>query len=159
TLDNGLKSIEDAKADEPEVQAMVLHSLGNVYLRLGDLQTAERVLRKSVELHRAVTERTGPWMLDSLEKLGLVLRESGRFDDALPFADEHYRIALEWYGPDDYRLIKALNGIGLLKDDLSDYAGAEVVYRKALTILTKLGVEDRSNDIVVTVNLASALLQ
>ena len=65
------------------------------------------------------------------------LDEQGKYQEALPFAQEAVRLAETKFGKDDDDTSLYLNGLGSLYDALGDYDKAEPLYKRALEINEK----------------------
>jgi eukaryotic-like serine/threonine-protein kinase len=77
-LDQGANQIETKLTNQPEVQARLLATIGNVYETLGLYPQAQKLLEKSVELRRRELGPKHPDLLSSVNDLARVLREDGR---------------------------------------------------------------------------------
>ena len=67
--------------DQPLVQADLLHTLGRVHRRLGDLDRATGLIRKSLDPYRAdSTSVRSAEYADALSELGLLLRDRGEYE-------------------------------------------------------------------------------
>ena len=63
------------------------------------------------------------------------LNEQGKYQEALPFAQEAVRLAETKFGKDDDDTSVYLNNLGLLyRRNLGDYDKAEPLYKRALEI-------------------------
>ena len=96
-LDEALELIERAVAQQPESSAY-LDSLGWVHYRLGNLEEAERWLRRAIELGGGADGTV-------LAHLGEVLVAAGRPDEALPYLRQALEVGTE--RPDEVRQLIA----------------------------------------------------
>jgi serine/threonine protein kinase len=74
-LDQGANQIETKLTNQPEVQARLLATIGNVYETLGLYPQAQRPLERSLELRRRVLGPQHPDTLRGMNDLARVLRE------------------------------------------------------------------------------------
>lgn len=141
-LDRASKKIDPGLAKDPELQADMMHVMGDVYDDLGLYPTAESLLRRAVRVREAVLGPHARETLESKRLLGWVLQEEGHFAEA----EKLQRATLE----DDRRTLGAkspeslstLNNLGTTLFLEGRYAEAESLHREALdTARTVLGPE------------------
>jgi eukaryotic-like serine/threonine-protein kinase len=77
-LDRGANQIESNLNNQPEVQARLLLTIGNVYETLGLYPQAQKLLEKSLEVRRRALGPTHVDVLSSVNDLARVLREEGK---------------------------------------------------------------------------------
>ncbi|MCL7713367.1 serine/threonine-protein kinase [Stenotrophomonas mori] len=110
-------------ADTVTTQKLTLsYNKGLMYLRWGRLAAAERELRHVLA---GVGGRRTSMALAAEMRLAHVLREQGRFAQALPLLQAGMRHARELYGPENSFLRMQHDGLADLYRDLGDYAAAE----------------------------------
>jgi tetratricopeptide (TPR) repeat protein len=119
---------------EPRL-ATAYHQLGAVAQRRGDLGSAERWYRKSLEIEEALGDR--PSLATSYHQLGMVAQHRGDFDAAEGWYRKSLEI-LEALG-DRRRLATSYHQRGMVAQDRGDFDAAEGWYRKSLEILESLG--------------------
>lgn len=78
------RGVRDARLLEgdPEIQAELYHTLGNLYRQLGDFAGADSLLQRSVEMHRERLDSTDPDVARSLVTLGLLRADQAEFAEA-----------------------------------------------------------------------------
>ena len=81
-LDQGANQIETKLADQPEVQARLLETIGSVYESLGLYPQSRKLLDQSVSLRRQVLGPKNPELLSSLNELARVMRFEGQLSAA-----------------------------------------------------------------------------
>lgn len=72
---------------------------------------------------------------DSLEVQADTLMQQGRFEQALPLAQEAYRLREQTFGPDDRRLVSSLTTLQQLYRSLGDEATTKMLEHRRGTIL------------------------
>jgi eukaryotic-like serine/threonine-protein kinase len=77
-LDRGATQIETNLNNQPEVQAKLLSTIGNVYETLGLYPQAQKLLEKSLDVRRRVLGPIHVDVLSSVNDLARVLREQGK---------------------------------------------------------------------------------
>jgi eukaryotic-like serine/threonine-protein kinase len=119
---------------QPEVEAALATTMGNVYRELGLPGRAQPLLDRSLELRRRTFGDRHPQVAESLHALGLLAILRGE----LPRAEALHRRALalrrELLEEDDPRIAESLNGLGAALLAQADYPEAERVLRRALDL-------------------------
>ncbi|WP_367871124.1 tetratricopeptide repeat protein [Luteolibacter sp. Populi] len=69
-------------ANQPEVESVLRLVLGNSYREIGDLQSAERMLRRALELRQAASPPDRRGLAIAANLLGYVLLRQGRHEEA-----------------------------------------------------------------------------
>jgi len=143
------RRINDAFTSQPEVQASVKQTVGEVYRRLGRYDEAEALLKSALETRRAILGDQHVEVADSLFCLASVHHDSG---DLGP-AEEKYREALEirrkQLGEDHPDVALSVNTMARLHRDKGDVEGAEALFREALE-MRRRGLGARHPDVAVT---------
>ncbi len=129
----------DQLAGQPEVEARVRHTLGQLYMNLGLYAAAEPHLRRAAELRSmSAAAARAPWT-DTLLVLGWCLKEQGQYAEA----ERAYQAALAartaLFGHDGLPVAELYNCLGQLHFDRKDYAQAEPYLRDALALRQRLG--------------------
>ena len=75
--------------------------------------------------------------LSSLNKQVTELYQAGKFNEAIPIAQESLELSEKALGPDHPDTAAALNNLAALYDSMGDYAKAEPLYQRALKISTE----------------------
>ena len=101
------------------------YNKGLMYLRWGRLEQAERELRGVLD---GVHGRSTSMVLATEVRLAQVLREQGRFVQALPLLQSSMRHAHDLYGPQSSFVLMQHDGLADLYVDMGDYAAAEREY-------------------------------
>jgi tetratricopeptide (TPR) repeat protein len=156
-LDKGAAKIEEDLADQPEVQATLMHTMGNVYRGLGLYGAGQELMEQSLQIR---TTTLGPEHLgvaESANDLARLLGDQGEFDAAEPLSREALRIRRELLGEEDPRVAQSLNRLGILLRAKGDYENAELVFREALTLRQKL--LGRHQDVGESLNNLANLLR
>lgn len=118
-----------AKLPHPGVASEKLalsYNKGLMYLRWGRLASAERELRQV--LGGSPRRRTSMALAAEM-RLAQILREQGRFAQALPLLQAGLRHAQELYGPESSFVLMQHDGLADLYRDWGDYAAAERQYQ------------------------------
>jgi len=81
-LDKTAKRVGTDLPKEPEVEAELLYTLGEVYWELGDLEHAEAMHRAALTIRTNALGPKDPQVAQSMRRLGHVLWRRGRLDEA-----------------------------------------------------------------------------
>ncbi len=112
-LDRGLAQLDDELLDRPETRGDLLHAIGMAYLGVGQLDGAERALRRALEVRRKALGPNHPDVADTLQGLGLVLLLYTDVE-AEPVLREALAIRRAQFGPRDRRTAETMYFLGLL---------------------------------------------
>lgn len=144
-LDQGARRIETGLADEPEVRATLMATMGKVYLGLGLPGAAKPILEKSLAIRR---QRFGDQAAETAE--GLMLLGEAEYGAAnYPLAAQYFQNALDVrtkaFGSDDFRVAEALEGLARIRWRRGDYAGAAAAAERGIAIYRAVG--DHEDDL------------
>jgi serine/threonine protein kinase/tetratricopeptide (TPR) repeat protein len=143
-LDAGAARLQKELADQPEVQAEMLTVIGRVYQRLGLLDKAQPLLERALMLGRRAAGGDHQRVAQSLNDLGVLLRNRGDFAGATAALDEALAMRRRLLGEDDALVAVTLVELGRLYRDSGQRDRAEPLLRRALEIRRKrLGDDNR----------------
>lgn len=137
-LDKASKEIDSGLAKDPEMQAQMMHTMGEVYYDLGLYKEAESLLRRAVDIRRQVLGPASRDALSSMSSLSQVLTDESQFDEAEKLSRESYEGARKSLGPGDADTL--LNGLSLsvLLLDRSHFPDCETVLRELAANVDKV---------------------
>ncbi len=132
------KSLEHAQALErlarnDEELSTAYNSLGLVYSRLGDLDTALMYHMRELSLSRKMGDRRGE--AAALNNIAGIYEEKGDYQKAL----EYYMKSLEELQDYPRKRATTLNNIGIVYYKLGDYKNAERYLKQAIELYEKSG--------------------
>ncbi len=141
-----------------------LHILGRTYRGLGRLADAERIQRDVVAARRARLAAPAPEKYDrsrlaqALVSLGIALRMRGKYDEAIAAYYEAHDLYTEELGEINDDSGTTLRNISVILIYQRKFAEAEVVGRRALTLLRQYhGNAPHLNTAIATCSLGQAL--
>lgn len=137
-LDKGAEKIEVELADQPEVQATLMNTMGNVYRELGLYDQAVSLLEKSLNIRRQLFGNTHPSIATGLLYLAGVHFTTGNYTKAEDNVREALVIRQKIFGDRDSTVATCLNDLALILDFRGEDSTAEVMYREALSIRREL---------------------
>ena len=139
-LDQGTDRVLHHLDRQPDTQGTLLVTLGRLYGQLGLYDRSVEVLRKSV----AVERQRGPLhpeLITALREVGRALAGGGRFTEAEPVFREVLTLSERLYPADHLEVAASLGNYALVQHDLGHYAAAEPLYRRAVELERKSGIE------------------
>ncbi len=142
-LDAGAERIDAELADEPEIQAKLMETIGKVYTSLGLFSEAVPLLRRSVDQRRGLDVPEGE-IAESLDSLGRVLALKAQLDEAETAYNEALDKRRAIYGDRHPLVADTLAGLAYVKTVRGDFADAELLLRQALDMRREtLGEENK----------------
>jgi len=145
-------------ANQPEVEAELRNTLGNVYDELGDYDQAEAMLRRALALRKAVFGEKHPRVADSLHDLGALLEDRGKPAEAEVLFRQALAMRRELSGGEGSEAASSLDALGVALSSQGKYHDAEEIHRQALALRKRLFGEEHLDVAVSLHNLGNALL-
>ncbi|WP_282272015.1 serine/threonine-protein kinase [Stenotrophomonas sp. PS02298] len=125
----------DVSAEKSELS----YNKGLMYLRWGRQASAEQEFRQMLDnLHGRRTSLA----LAAETRLAQILREQGKYEQALPLLQTGMQYALELYGAESSFVRMQYDGLADLYRDSGDYAAAEQHYQKRNALSARLDGQD-----------------
>jgi serine/threonine protein kinase len=156
-LDKASRDVNSGLTKEPELQAQMMHVMGDVYDNLGLYPRAESLQRQSMEIRRRVLGPEHPDTLASMVSLGVVLSDEGHSAEA----EKVYRDALDIQrrvlGPQHRNTLNAMNNLASTLSDEGHSAEAEKMLRETLDIQRRVHGSEDSDTLNSMSNLAGIL--
>ncbi len=150
-LDIGAENIQTDLADQPEIQATLKHTIGDVYLSLGLYDPAQQLLRLALDTRRALFGEDHSDVAETLMRLAQLERDTGELADSRQSYEEALRTRLTIYAEDSLEVAEAQNDLAALLWELGDIEGSRGLYELALqTRESKL--DPNHPDIATTLN-------
>ncbi|MEA2604988.1 MAG: eukaryotic-like serine/threonine-protein kinase [Acidobacteriota bacterium] len=133
-LDEGADRAIRELASQPDVQAALMDSIGEVALGLGRYDQAEPLLERALALRRKVFGPQSLEVAESLEHLGLLKQERSESTAAEALLRQSLALRRRLLGDGDLAVAKTLNELGSLLVDKMRIAEAEGLHQEALAI-------------------------
>lgn len=133
-LDQGAERIEEELADQPEIQARLMHVMGGVYMNLGLYSEAQSLLETALDKRRAVHGPDHEDVADSLNRLARCLWSRAQYTAAEPIFREALAIRRQLYGAEHEVVAETLCELGDLLFETGDLKSAESSFAKCLAI-------------------------
>ncbi len=113
-LDKASRDIDAGLAQDPELQAELLHTMGNVHMSLGLFSIAEKQLNRTIDIRRRVLGANHLDTLKSMERLALTLYRRGKYADAEALVRETLDAARRLFGTDHPTTLAAQTVFGVI---------------------------------------------
>ncbi len=122
-LDRGVESARTLNA-EPEVQADLFQTLGNMYQKLGKYDQADALLRSSLDRRRSLAGPDSQDVGDSLVAMGALRLDQGQLADAERLVRQGLAIDRKRLPPRDPSILKAQSALGRILEERGVYNDA-----------------------------------
>lgn len=156
-LDKASADIESGLAKDPELQAQMMHIMGDVYDNLGLYARAMPLVQKSVEIRRRVL---GPENVDTLKSennLAVLLARGGHFPEAEKLARETLDTSRRVLGPENPITLGSMSNLAILLDHEGRLAEAEQLDRESLDVSRRVLGPEQPNTLKAMMTLANVL--
>jgi serine/threonine protein kinase len=133
-LDKASADIDTALTKDPELQAQMMHVMGDVYDNLGLYPRAESLDQKAMEIRRRVLGPEHPDTLKSMSNLASDLSAEGHYAEAEKLDRETLDIERRVLGPEHQDTLKSMHNLAGDLTAEGHYAEAEKLYRETLDV-------------------------
>jgi non-specific serine/threonine protein kinase/serine/threonine-protein kinase len=151
-LDRAAARVDTELKSQPLTEAGLRHTLGEVYVLLGDYPKAETMFRRSLEVRERTLGKDHPATLDSVNGLAALLKAKGDYVGALPLWHRVLQACERKLGKEDPGTLEASFELAEVLLANGDCAGAEPLARKCLAFY-----EQQSPDAWLTFSTRSLL--
>ncbi|HKN60543.1 MAG TPA: serine/threonine-protein kinase [Candidatus Acidoferrales bacterium] len=156
-LDKASTDVDTGLTKDPELQAQMMHVMGNVYANLGLNPRALSLDQRALEIRRRVLGPEHPDTLRSMNSLASDLIDGGHYAEAEKLDRETLGIRRRVLGLEHADTLTSMNN---LADDLAQegqYAEAEKLYREALDTQRRVLGPEHPDTLRSMGNLANVL--
>jgi non-specific serine/threonine protein kinase/serine/threonine-protein kinase len=133
-LDRGVVRIRSELASQPQVQARLMNTMGNVYLQLGLYPESTELLNEAVALRRTALGSDDAELATTLLALGKVERRQMHLDEARASFEEAMHIRERVHGPDSPEVEEVLRSLAVVHRLLGDTDTALAQLERSLTL-------------------------
>ena len=137
-LDKASKEIDPGLANDPGLQAEMMHVMGNVYRRLGLYSTAQSLLERSVDIGRRADGPRSPEVLSAMNDLATVLVEQTRPTDAEKLQREALDLEQGSLGPENPITLSTMSDLATSMLEEGRYAEAVDLATRVLQTQSRL---------------------
>ncbi len=153
-LDRGTARIESELRNQPKTRAMLMTTMGGVYMNLGAYEEAGRLLQSALEIRREECGPSSEETAETLNSLADLAQQRGEYDKAEHAYTEALDIRRDLLGPDSPGVAETLNGLGLLLERKGEYERSEHMLREALAMREKFLTLNHFDTVETMLNLA-----
>ena len=144
-LDKASKEIDIGLSKDPELQAQMMQTMGDVYVSLGLYPQAQSLLTRAVDIRRRVLGPRNPDTLTAMYGLGWLLSQQGHYAEAEKLDRETLDIRRRVLGPEHPDTLRSMNKVASVLFAAGRFAEAEKLARDALDVERRvLGPEHRA---------------
>lgn len=141
-LDKGVEKVTNELKDQPEIQATLMSTMGNVYRNLGLYEQSSPLLEKTIELREKIFGGRHPAVAAGLHDLSRLRTEEAGYEQALGLARRALEIYEKAQGPEHSLTLKAVENVGAIYWKMGKFDEAESFLARALEVSKKvLGAE------------------
>jgi serine/threonine protein kinase/Tfp pilus assembly protein PilF len=155
-LDKGVEKIGSELADEPEIQARLMLTMGNVYSSLGLYKKATPLLEKSLEMRRRLLGEDNPDTLEAMDDLAFWYEMQGRASEAETIYARLLEARRRLLGEDNPDTLEAMYGLAGTYRDERRFSEEETLRRQALETKRRTLGEDNPGTLMSMVALANS---
>ncbi|MGO4881184.1 MAG: tetratricopeptide repeat protein [Bryobacteraceae bacterium] len=133
-LDKASKEIDTGLSKDPEMQARMMYTMGEVYESLGLYSQAQSLLGRAVDIRRRVLGPQNPDTLTSMGGLGQNLQAQDHYAEAEKLDRETLGAQRRVMGPEHPDTLMSMHNLGIILEIEGRWADAEKLHRETLEI-------------------------
>jgi serine/threonine protein kinase/class 3 adenylate cyclase/tetratricopeptide (TPR) repeat protein len=137
-LDKTVQQVVIELKDDPQVEAELCQTIGEVYRSIGQPDLAERIYRLALTLRGAPASSKRGLTAKLLDDLAMALKDQARLPEAESLEREALRLRSEAFGPESVEAARSLNNLGTVLRMEARLPEAVALHRQALAIQKKL---------------------
>jgi eukaryotic-like serine/threonine-protein kinase len=157
-LDKGAARVERELADQPEVQATLMNTIGQVYAKLGLYEAALPLYEKALQTRRQTAGEESAEYAESLNSLAMFYRAKSDYSTAEQLSRQALAIRRRVLGKEHSEVARSLNNLAHTLALKGNTQEAELLFREALAMHRKVS-GDEHNELVITMNNFALLLE
>jgi eukaryotic-like serine/threonine-protein kinase len=156
-LDKASKEIETGLANDPEVQARLMYTMGQTYENLGLVAQAVPLNQRSLEIRRRVFGPRDPDTLVSLNATGIDAYYQGHYDEAEKIFAELLQVRREVSGSENRDTLGTMGNLSAAYQVQGRYAEAEPLQRELLETRRRIFGPEHDDTVESMLLLANTL--
>ena len=156
-LDQASSNIVTGLAKDPELQARLMYTMGNVYLSLGLDSRAQSLLEHAMDIQRRALGPNQPETLETAMSLGRALRFQGRYPDAEKLDRQTLEIQRRVLGPQHPDTVGSISNLAATLFSEGRYPEAERLQRDTLAIRRRVLGSQHPDTLISMVDLSTTL--
>ncbi|MGI9289460.1 MAG: tetratricopeptide repeat protein [Pseudomonadales bacterium] len=142
-LDRSQERIHDQLEDAPEIQAQMLHVLGEIYYSLGSYKESAVLQESALQIRRRLPPKQNLALASTLTQLAFSYNSTDKYDEAQKLLEEALAIHRA-IGIESVEQAEILNALGEAQRLQANHEQAEALYREAIAILRQVTNGDHS---------------
>jgi eukaryotic-like serine/threonine-protein kinase len=154
-LDKASKEIDTGLANDPEMQAQMMHVMGDVYDNLGLYSRAMPLEQRTVEIRKRVLGPDNPDTLKSQGNLAVLLARTGHLPEAEKLARETLDTSRRVLGPENPLTLGSMSNLAILLDHEGRFDEAEKLARETLDTSRRVLGPEHQNTLKAMMTLAN----
>jgi serine/threonine protein kinase/tetratricopeptide (TPR) repeat protein len=131
-LDKAAQDIDTGLSKDPELQARMMHVMGNAYLNLGLHQRAQSLFERSIKVGSSVLGPENPETLNAMENLAWALFQQGQLAEAESLQRKVLDAQRRVLGPEKLDTLESMGALAVITDERGNPAEAEKLNREVL---------------------------
>jgi serine/threonine protein kinase len=156
-LDKESKEIDTGLIQDPELQAEMMHVMGDVYKGLGLFPRAQQLFERSSDIRRRVLGPNNAETLRSIDDLAWILNQEGHAAEAEKLQRQTVDVRRRVFGLQNPDTLTSMKNLAWTLDREGQYAEAEKLEREALDIRRHVLKTDDRETVATMNNLAATL--
>jgi eukaryotic-like serine/threonine-protein kinase len=156
-LDKGAQRIDRELADQPEVQATLMNTIGQVYMKLGLYDAALPLYEKALETRRETLGEGSIEVAESLNSLAVYYGAKTDYANAERLSRQVLAIRRKVLGKEHFEVARSLNNLAHTLSEKGDTQEAEALFREAVAMHRKVGGNEHT-ELAITLNNFALLL-
>ena len=158
-LDKAAKEIDTNLANDPELQARMMHVMGKAYEDLGQYPAAEALLERSAKVSSSAVGPENPETLSAMSELSETLFFEGRLSEAETLERKVLAMQQRILGRDSHDAQGTMGSLAITLEELGNHAEAEKLLRETLEIRKRTLGPDAFSTLAAMDNLSAILAQ
>jgi eukaryotic-like serine/threonine-protein kinase len=154
-LDKGAQRIERELADQPEVQATLMSTIGQVYVKLGLYEAALPLYEKALQTRLETAGEESVEYAESLNYLGVLYNAKSDYPNAERLFRQALAIRRRVLGKEHIEVARSLGNLAHTLNGKGDTQEAEPLFREAIAMHRKVGGNEQ---LATTLNNFALLL-
>jgi serine/threonine protein kinase len=156
-LDKESKDIDTGLSHDPELQAQMMHVMGDVYRNLGLFPRAQILFQRSADIRRKVLGPENADTLRSIDDLAWILNQEGHSADAEKLQRETVDGRRRVFGTQNLDTLKSMSNLAWTLDREGHYVEAERLEREVIDIRRRVLKTDDRETLAAMNNLGAIL--
>ncbi len=146
-LDKASKEIDTGLAKDPELQAQMMNTMGNVYQNIGLYAQAESLMRRALDIRMRIFGPASRPTIYSMRSLASLLIDETKYPEAEKLARDATNTASKTFGPCDPDTLHSAITLALVLNNQGRFADSEAIDRQIVADLAQMKEGPERNDL------------